>query len=121
MVSERDRLEHLDRGPEWATVADNRDHLWHISRFYTKEDRAKGLPARALDIATREGKYEIVGLARAQGWRPILGVGGHRADPRGVVQTAGLCQYHPRHTRTKIRPGSLAGERTSVPSAGRRR
>jgi hypothetical protein len=56
MVSERDRLEHLDRGPEWATVADNRDHLWHISRFYTKEDRAKGLPARALDIATREGK-----------------------------------------------------------------
>ncbi|HWM49562.1 MAG TPA: PAS domain S-box protein [Xanthobacteraceae bacterium] len=35
----------------------------HFSRFYTKEDRTAGLPARVLEIATREGKYE------AEGWR----------------------------------------------------
>jgi PAS domain S-box-containing protein len=35
----------------------------HFSRFYTEEDRAAGLPAAALEIATRTGKYE------AQGWR----------------------------------------------------
>jgi PAS domain S-box-containing protein len=35
----------------------------HFSRFYTPEDRASGLPARALGIALAEGKYE------AEGWR----------------------------------------------------
>jgi PAS domain S-box-containing protein len=35
----------------------------HFSRFYTEEDRATGLPARALATALREGKYE------AEGWR----------------------------------------------------
>lgn len=35
----------------------------HFSRFYTEEDRATGLPARALDIARREGRFE------AEGWR----------------------------------------------------
>jgi PAS domain S-box-containing protein len=35
----------------------------HFSRFYSREDRAAGLPARVLDIATREGRYE------AEGWR----------------------------------------------------
>jgi PAS domain S-box-containing protein len=35
----------------------------HFSRFYTDEDRAADLPARALDIAVREGKFE------AEGWR----------------------------------------------------
>jgi PAS domain S-box-containing protein len=35
----------------------------HFSRFYTPEDRASGLPARVLDIAAREGRYE------ADGWR----------------------------------------------------
>ncbi|MFL6673566.1 MAG: PAS domain S-box protein [Massilia sp.] len=35
----------------------------HFSRFYTDEDRASGLPARALAIALAEGKYE------AEGWR----------------------------------------------------
>ncbi len=35
----------------------------HFSRFYTKEDRAAGMPARALDIATREGRHET------EGWR----------------------------------------------------
>jgi PAS domain S-box-containing protein len=35
----------------------------HFSRFYTEEDRAAGVPARALAIALSEGKYE------AEGWR----------------------------------------------------
>jgi PAS domain S-box-containing protein len=35
----------------------------HFSRFYTPEDREAGLPARALDIARREGKFEV------EGWR----------------------------------------------------
>jgi PAS domain S-box-containing protein len=35
----------------------------HFSRFYTEEDRKIGLPARALEIAEREGKFEN------EGWR----------------------------------------------------
>ncbi|WP_315764190.1 PAS domain S-box protein [Sphingomonas sp. Y38-1Y] len=35
----------------------------HFSRFYTDEDRASGLPARALATAAAEGKFE------AEGWR----------------------------------------------------
>ncbi|AZO31040.1 MAG: PAS domain S-box protein [Mesorhizobium sp.] len=33
----------------------------HFSRFYTEHDRAAGLPARALYMATREGHFEIEG------------------------------------------------------------
>lgn len=35
----------------------------HFSRFYTEEDRADGLPWRALQVAATEGKFE------AEGWR----------------------------------------------------
>ena len=35
----------------------------HISRFYGREDRAAGLPARGLATAAREGRYET------EGWR----------------------------------------------------
>jgi PAS domain S-box-containing protein len=35
----------------------------HFSRFYTDEDRASGLPQRALATAAREGKFE------SEGWR----------------------------------------------------
>jgi PAS domain S-box-containing protein len=35
----------------------------HFSRFYTEADRASGLPQRALETATREGKFE------SEGWR----------------------------------------------------
>jgi PAS domain S-box-containing protein len=35
----------------------------HFSRFYTKEDRAAGLPTRVLETARREGRFE------AEGWR----------------------------------------------------
>jgi C4-dicarboxylate-specific signal transduction histidine kinase len=35
----------------------------HFENFYTAEDRAAGVPARALATAEREGKFE------AEGWR----------------------------------------------------
>ena len=35
----------------------------HFSKFYTEEDRARGLPERALRTAAGEGKFE------AEGWR----------------------------------------------------
>jgi PAS domain S-box-containing protein len=35
----------------------------HFSQFYTDEDRAAGLPRRALETASREGKFE------SEGWR----------------------------------------------------
>jgi PAS domain S-box-containing protein len=35
----------------------------HFSKFYTKEDRTSGLPARVLDTAGQVGRYE------AEGWR----------------------------------------------------
>jgi PAS domain S-box-containing protein len=35
----------------------------HFSRFYTEEDRAAGLPARALAAAAKDGKFE------GEGWR----------------------------------------------------
>src|SRR5262249_18820389 len=35
----------------------------HFSQFYVAEDREKGLPESALDIATREGHFE------GEGWR----------------------------------------------------
>jgi PAS domain S-box-containing protein len=35
----------------------------HFSRFYTADERAKGMPAKALAIAAKSGKYE------AEGWR----------------------------------------------------
>ena len=35
----------------------------HFSRFYTEQDRAAGMPARALFTATSEGRFE------AEGWR----------------------------------------------------
>ena len=35
----------------------------HFSRFYGEEDRRSGLPARALDLALREGRFEN------EGWR----------------------------------------------------
>jgi PAS domain S-box-containing protein len=34
----------------------------HFSRFYTEEDRKSGVPARALETAAREGRYEAEGL-----------------------------------------------------------
>jgi PAS domain S-box-containing protein len=43
----------------------------HFSRFYTEEDRATGLPARALEIARTEGRYEAEGLRMRKDGTPF--------------------------------------------------
>ena len=43
----------------------------HFSRFYTDEDRAAGLPQRALDIARTEGKFEREGWRLRKGGEPF--------------------------------------------------
>ena len=53
----------------------------HFSRFYTDEDRAAGVPCRALETARERGPLRSRGLARTQGWLPVLGDGRHRPDP----------------------------------------
>ena len=35
----------------------------HFSRFYTEDDRTAGIPAKALETARRDGRFE------AEGWR----------------------------------------------------
>ena len=45
----------------------------HFSRFYTPEDRAAGLPPRALETPRREGRYRSRRLARAQGRHAVSG------------------------------------------------
>src|SRR5438270_59574 len=35
----------------------------HVSRFFTREDRAAGLPIRVLEVTAREGRFE------SEGWR----------------------------------------------------
>ena len=65
----------------------------HFSRFYTPEDQETGLPARALETARREGKFE------AEGWR--VRKDGSRfwayvvIDPiRGPSRVHWFCQDH---------------------------
>ena len=54
----------------------------HFSRFYTEEDRQAGLPARALETAAREGRFEHEGWRVRKDGTPLLGQRRHRPDPR---------------------------------------
>ena len=54
----------------------------HFSRFFTPEDQAAGLPAKALREAQAQGRFEAEGLAGPQGRQPLLGERHRRADPR---------------------------------------
>ena len=58
----------------------------HMSRFYTPEDLARGLPAKLLAQAARDGRVEERGLAGAQGRHAVLGRRGHH---RAASTTAG--------------------------------
>jgi len=49
----------------------------HFSRFYTEEDRANGLPQRALATAAREGRYEAEGWRVHKGRQAVLGERDH--------------------------------------------
>ena len=93
----------------------------HFSRFFTKEDRAAGLPWRVLEIATKEGRYEFGRLARAQGWQPVLGFGCREHDPRRGWRSHRLCRDYARCLRPEGGAGRLARKRAAVPAAGRGR
>ena len=54
----------------------------HFSRFYTDEDRAAGLPQRALETAASEGRFEAEGWPVRRRWHALLGFGRDRCDPR---------------------------------------
>ena len=71
----------------------------HFSCFYTEEDRAAGVPQRALEIAARDGRFEAESLARAQGRPPLLGQRGDRRDQGRQRPTDRLRQDHARHYR----------------------
>ena len=58
----------------------------HFSRFYTEEDRKAGLPARALETAKREGKFESRRLAHPQGRHALLGL--RRSSIRSACRRA---------------------------------
>ena len=76
----------------------------HFSRFFTPEDQAAGLPAKALREARRKGRFEAEGLAGPQGRQPLLGERHRRADPRRARDADRLRQGHPRHHRAAWRP-----------------
>ena len=84
----------------------------HFSTFYTPEDLAAEIPQRALRAATRNRKVRGRRLARAQGWKPLLGKRRHQCDQgRRTDKSSGLPRS--RATSPKDAP------RTSAP--GRRR
>jgi len=53
----------------------------HFSRFYGENDRAAGVPVRALGHRAANRKVRRRGLARAQGRHHFLGERRHRCDP----------------------------------------
>ena len=93
----------------------------HFSKFYTRDDRMAGLPARVLEAAARDGHYE------AEGWRlrkdggRLLGRGGGRRHPRRESAIDRLRQNHPRHYRASNRAADFARNRAAVPHADRGR
>ena len=85
----------------------------HISRFYSREDRAAGLPARGLETAAREGRYETEGWrVRKDGrrfWATVVIDAIH--DPGGTDR---FREDHPRHDRAA--PGRNICVKASVSS-----
>ena len=80
-------LDSLGNVVNWNTGAERikgytRDEIVgrHFSMFYTEDERAKDIPARALAIAGGSGKYEAEGLAPPQGRQRVLGGRRHKCD-----------------------------------------
>ncbi|ACL61383.1 hybrid sensor histidine kinase/response regulator [Methylobacterium nodulans] len=64
MLDPQGRVTSWNRGAQrFKGYSDTEIIGQHFSRFYTDEDRASGLPARALRIAASEGRFE------QEGWR----------------------------------------------------
>ena len=92
----------------------------HISRFYTREDRAAGLPGRVLETAPRGPDIEAEGWrVRKDGtrfWAAVV-IDAIR-DPDGEL--IGFAKIT-RDITERRGPASAARERASVPPAGQRR
>jgi PAS domain S-box-containing protein len=64
MLDPQGKVASWNRGAErFKGYTDDEIIGQHFSRFYSEEDQASALPARALQTATREGRFE------AEGWR----------------------------------------------------
>src|SRR5947208_4460784 len=92
----------------------------HFSQFYMPEDRAAGIPGRALEIAAREGRYEGEGWRiRKDGTRFCAGVVIDRIlDPDGKLvgfakstrdMTEKRCCAAPARSRSSSRWRSIRG------------
>ena len=85
----------------------------HFSVFYPPEQRAAGAPAKALAIATREGRFDGGGLADSQGWHPLLCIRGDRRNPRRRRRNCRIRQNHaatsPSDARQKKRCVTASG------------
>ncbi len=57
----------------------------HFSRFYTEQDRAKGVPAQALDTAISTGRYEAEGWPASSSIRSATRTASWWASPRSPV------------------------------------
>ncbi len=60
-------------------------------------------------------------MARAQGWRPVLGQRRHRSHPRSCWHSDRFCQGYARPDRAASGGRSIEGERGAVSSARRKR
>ncbi len=77
----------------------------HFSIFYTEEDRAAGVPSKALDTAVREGKYEAEGLrVRKDGTRFVAHVllGALRDDSGRLVGFAKITRDVTEHHQQQV-------------------
>jgi PAS domain S-box-containing protein len=88
----------------------------HFSRFYTDEDRASGLPERALKTAATEGRFEHEGWrVRKDGsrfWAHVI------IDPiRDPRANSRLRQGHARLKRAQSCRGGAAAKRGALPAA----
>ena len=75
----------------------------HFRCFYTPEDRAAGLPPRALETARARRAVRGRRLARAQGRQPLLGLRGDRRRSATRRRADRLRQDHARHHRAPRR------------------
>ena len=92
----------------------------HFGMFYLPEDREAGMPARSLETARENGRFE------AEGWR--LRKDGTKFLASVVIdaiyedgRTDRLCQDHARHYRASECRGGAERQRKAIPAAGLRR
>ncbi len=77
----------------------------NFSRFFTQEDQERGEPAELLRRAVVMDRVEGRGVARAQGWFPLLGQHRAHGHPRQHRRGNGVRQGYPRRDRAKAGAG----------------